>query len=378
MGGIVVTYNSSSALKTLTGLVGNQIYIGKQNLIGGPTIIIIHFPHIPHIPIVIPCPAPNQILGFVGLNSCSPTECRTYPESEYINPVLADLNNPDVFKNDSNTFIIKFDAWYSPDYITTIKLQEQTAGGSWSDIATLNNNNYGTYYRYYGRLYPSNITYVWNTTHPDYMGYKIEWRKVLNAFGEGIYRLNFSINNNSYLFCRCGVSEPFCLKTYSCANAQNTVKFEITLNGGVIGDADNTANLIDLCSMTYTDSIRFEGFFNYEKDEYDRKNVEYNNGIIYKVRDKVIKKFDLQTGRLPYWLHSRFRAYGLMADKLLVSDYNNNNPNYNINRKGVIADSGYEPMWNQSTRFARVKCSFKEDQQNLIRRRCCYIKGGQV
>lgn len=372
---MVITQNSNNNPSYLFGTISNSIYVGSSPLYGFPSIVN---------QIIIPKPNVNQALGLVKINPCNDPECRVYPEKTYINPVLAELtsNNaasaPDRYKNDSNTFLIEFASYYTNVYETLLTLESQI---DINEIWTYKNTLYqaNTTPPYIDNSFGRCIAYNTLPNHPDYCGYIINWNDVLSIYGEGIYRLKFTIiakNGNGY----CGISEPFCLKTYSCTNASNTVKFEITLNGGLIGDCDAPDILWNICGLTYSDSIRFEGFFNYEKDEYERKDVKYNNGIIYHVRDETIKKFELMTGRLPYWLHSRFRAYALMAggntntannDNLLVSDYNFNNPNYNINRKGVIPDSGYEPIWVQNSRYARVKVSFKEDQQNLIRRKCC-------
>jgi len=354
----IITFNDNTTPHSLQGTVGKEVFLGTGNLMGVPTMSEVLYPPKPiqAIPETVQ-PLVNQILGLVPFLPCVDSECRTYSESEYINIVLGHLTETDLYYNDTSTFLISFNAWYSLLYSTTIYLQEY-AGGTWSNIATLNDNTYGTYIPF--NTYP---------LQPSITGFIVKWRNVLSAFGEGIYRIR--ITGVGAKVNECGVSVPFCLKEYSCTNAMNTVKFEITLTSGLIGHHSNPAVLVNLCNITYTDSIRFEGFFGYEKADYERKNVEYNNGIIYKVRDEVIKKYDLQTGRLPKWLHDRFSAYALMADTILVSDYNYNNPDYGLKRKGVICDSGYEPVWVQNSRKARVKVSFKENQQNLIRKRCC-------
>lgn len=354
----VLTYNDNTAPYTLRGQTGKEIFLGTDNLKGTPTSDIVNMPVVyvewtgKTVNTTI-----HQVLGFVPLQPCTDNECRTYSDYPYINLVLADLSDANVYFNDSNTFMFRFDAWYSLLYTTEIILQE-LVGNTWTDIANLNDNTYGTY-----------IPYNTYALHPEYCGYQVAWREVLDAFGEGIFRIKTTIVGG--IIDACAASEPFCLKEWTCENAKNTVKFEATLTNGKIGDATNPAQLYDICGVTYTDSIRFEGFFGWEKAEFKRKNVEYNNGIIYKVRDEAIKTFALLTGRLPKWLHDRFKAYGLMADTLLVSDYNYNNADYNVKRKGVVCESGYEPDWRQYSRFAKVRVEFKENQQNLIRKRCC-------
>ena len=356
----VITVNDALKPHTLIGQTGRDIYLGLGNLTGSLTTTAVPLPDIP------PRPGPveptevtyiNQIGGFVALTPCEDPECREFSESLYINPVFADLTTTDPYFNDTSTFIINFNAWYSLGFTTTITLQQLIAG-VWTDVAVLNDNTYGTYI-------PYNTYYLL----PSYTGYIINWYNVLDEQGEGIYRIKFEIEGRK--IDECLVSEAFCLKAFDCFDASKTVKFEATLFGGYIGHAINPAILINLCGFTFTDSIRFKGFFGYEKAEYERKNVEYNNGIIYKIRDEVIKQFILFTGKIPKSTHDRFKAYGLMADKQLVSDYNYNNPDYQIKRKGVVCDGGYEPLWVQNSRRAKVKVAFKEDQQNLIRRRCC-------
>jgi|GEM_PF-5982857 len=356
-----VTYNLDFTPHSLRGVAGQEIYLGIGNLTGSTTGIVINFPEV--VPVLPAYPIEQQIvqlLGLVPLKPCTDYECRSYGAYEYINKVFGHLTDTDVYFNDSNTFMISFPAWYSLAYTTTITLQE-LVGTVWTDVIDLNDNTYGTY-----------IPYNTYADQPQYMGYIISWRNVLNLHGEGIYRIQFTIVGGH--IDACAASEPFCLEEYSCERAANTVKFEITLTNGTVGHATNPAILYDICGLTYTDSIRFEGFFGYERADFERKNVEYNNGIIYKIRDEVVKKFDLQTNRLPKWLHDTFKAYALMADTLLVSDYNYNNPDYSIKRKGIICDGGYEPQWQQFSRWAKVRVTFKENQQNLIRRRCCDMK----
>jgi hypothetical protein len=364
----VTTTNTNTTPHVQQGMASNKVNIGGTNTLG-----------VSQLSLTLPIPTPqpitykanvNQVLGFVPLNFCNDTECRTYPEGEYLNLVVGNLTNTDYYYNDYSSFIISNTYYYQLNQPTAMYLQERT-GGVWNTVATLTNNTYG-YYIPYG--VSSAHTAILGIGHNEYCGYIIDWRKVLLNLGEGIYRFTITVANAKRPLC--GQSEPFCLQAYDCNVVLNTVKFEAKLFGGTIGDCNNPARLVDLCNVTYRDNIRFEGFFGFEKAEYDRKTVEYNNGIIYRVRDEEVKKFDLQTGRLPKWLHDRFKAYGLMADNLLVSDYNENNPDYNIKRTGVVCDSGYDPVYVQNSRFQRVKVSFKEDQQNLIRRRCCNGKDG--
>jgi hypothetical protein len=66
-----------------------------------------------------------------------------------------------------------------------------------------------------------------------------------------------------------------------------------------------------------------------------------------------------------------------MSDKLFVSDYNYNNPDYSYNRKSVIKAGGYAPDYKVKgygsiySRLSRVSVDFKEGIQSVIKSLCC-------
>lgn len=132
--------------------------------------------------------------------------------------------------------------------------------------------------------------------------------------------------------------------------------------------------------VNWYDSIRVNGFFGREEKEYERNNIKYHTGIVNKIRDEAIRKFKWRSfgntadnpGRgLPFWFHDRFSVYGLMADDLLVSDYNYNNSDYNLKRYCVQADTGYSPEYKGNSRYSNVELDFKSKKQTLARNRCC-------
>lgn len=136
----------------------------------------------------------------------------------------------------------------------------------------------------------------------------------------------------------------------------------------------------DCGPLTWYDSIRIPGFFGREEKEYERNQIKYQTGIINKIRDEAIRKFkwrsfgssaDNPGNGLPFWFHDRFSVYGLMADNLLVSDYNLNNADYNLKRYCVVSDGGYSPDYKGNSRYSNVTLEFKSKKQTLARNRCC-------
>jgi hypothetical protein len=339
------------------------------------------------IPVSLPLSrlCPEQIIGLVPVFQCTNDECREYladslsDDHQYPLPVFADLTDTDPYKNDTNWWL--FNPPATGPFTTIVFYLDKKINGSWVQQATLNNNTYGTYYDH-------------TTLQCDYvpwLGYKITWRSVLSAFGEGIYR--FRLQSVIYFQTSCCASPPFCLKAFDCIAADRTVRWEASYAGGKFGSIDKDCYAWSFCccsvtSITYgspgttgaivpctpinwSDSIRLEGFFGFEKTSYERTKLKYVTGEIKKVRDEALQRFTWKSGNLPKWAHDRLKAYGLMADRLYVSDYNINNADYDIKQKWVVCDSGYEPAHKGYSRYSKVDVDFVEGCQYVFRNRCC-------
>lgn len=139
-------------------------------------------------------------------------------------------------------------------------------------------------------------------------------------------------------------------------------------NGGTNVSAQTNA---DATPILWQDAIRVGGEFGYETTEYERTSIKYQTGVINKIRDEALLKFKWKSSSLPWWFHERFKTYGLMADKTLVSDYNLNNADYSLKQYSVQLDSGYSPEFKGYTRNTLVNCEFKSATENLKRSRCC-------
>lgn len=321
---------------------------------------------------LVPLVCPDQDPRLLPFSKC---DCREWVNDDcYINPVFASTSDTDELKNDHSFFLVEFPFYYQYQWSTQnnslFSLQEWD-GTQWTNVALLISNTYGTYYDF-NSLCISN-----------WKGYDIDWRLVLNAFGEGFYRLKVAYSQFGYSGSL--VSEPFCLKEWTCAGTDVTVRWECTYVGGRIGSITDDRRVFEFCcvkagepgtaqivsSVTWNDQIRVYAFFGREKTEYERVNVEYNDGEIIQVRNEAIQKFEYESALQPKWVHDRLKAYAFMADQLYVTDYNWNNSDYDIDKKRVVCDGSYEPEYHEDTRFSFVKVQFKEGYQNVIRDRCC-------
>ena len=306
-----------------------------------------------------------------GMTDCANDECRYSISNDcYVNDVFASSYSDSVLKNDKTSFLFIYPftttAEYTNWYLAQFWLQRYTDGVGWSNVGIITGSTYGTYYDFQSLAFDN------------YKGVTIHWQNVLDAHGQGIYRLYTS--STIYGTTTCEVSPPYRLREFNCTIANKTVRFESYITGK-IGRIRNTAEsgvkdyagengLIDLTDINWYSSIRMPGFFGKEKTEYDRMTIEYENGQQVKVRDEAIQKYEFISGRLPKYVHDQFKIYFLMSDRLMVSDYNFNNADYFINQKEIYADGNYEPNHNLHSRLSTVTVQFKDRFQNVIKKYC--------
>lgn len=380
----VETFNSNSLPMTIAGVSGqlppppSVISIGGGVSKGNP---------------VEGVSAPVQIMGLVPVFPCTNQDCRSYgadyvtDDTQYTLPVFADPNygETNTYHNDFNSWWFQYPGTYNAVTSGDFQLQHYV-NGAWSTIATLNSTTYGVAYA--NNFQPNGIGVC---TGSNIYGYKISWKKVYNVFGIGTYRFYVS-GQYTGAYPYCYASPPFCLQVWTCTAVDETVKFEAQYKGGNVGSITTQGRSWNLCckahqfpSQPYTyypinwyDSIRFYGMFT--NTDYDKEvdSVKYQPGVIFKVRDEVIKKFKLfiggggSTKNAPLWLLERFVGYAMSADQLFVSDYNVNNPNYNLKKFWVVSDVGIKPLYKGYSRYMKViDTEFREGQQYIFRDRCC-------
>lgn len=308
-----------------------------------------------------------QVVGFSPMTDCSASSCRYWDaDCCFKIPVFAELqtttpdyapNQWDAAKNDQTSFLFQMPSYSTGNTNTMTIVLQKLAGSTWTNQAGLGDNTYGVFYGFYSLP----IYY--------YKGYTIYWRYVLNAFGEGCYRIRVAYLSNGREGCM--TSEPYQLREFSCARAHGTVRMDAKLYDGDIADINFDGVRQNLCGINWYDSIRFPAFFGYEKSDEEKRQIELTDGRILKMRDELVQNFELITSPLPKWFHDRFKAYGTMSDELRITDYNWNNSDYNINRKLIVRDGGYNPNYKIGSRLSTVTVKFKEGYQNVSRSLCC-------
>lgn len=195
-------------------------------------------------------------------------------DEDYMLPVFATDNCHDDYNNDFSSFLFKYKLGYNALQLGEFKLQE-LSGGSWSSIAILNDSSYGTIM--------SRICEIGN-----YQGYIIDWKKVFDTFGEGIYRFYLSNLTSESVINYCMHSPPFCLKEFSDNLASGTVKFEAKYKGGIFGKVDSQGETDTLCctpkfgaTNTWYTEIYFGCSKFYEPGDACWDTLQYNETLTF-------------------------------------------------------------------------------------------------
>jgi len=249
--------------------------------------------------------------------------------SDFSLKVLATTDTNDEYKNDRSSFIY----WFDPVVSAAVLVLQRYQNGDYEQVALLNDATYGTAYLY---------GFFTNVDGDKFVGYQLDWKEVLIAFGEGSYRVVCKITL-SYGGTGEKASNEFCLKTYSPILADVTVRLEYYLNG-ITADIDFDYKRKNFGELNWFNQLRLPGFFGYPSSEYETTTIMYNDGQQPFVEDNMVEEYNLMLKPLPYFVHNILKTDFMMADSAFVTDYNSRN-NSTFVKKQVIKKSGYAPKW---------------------------------
>lgn len=239
----------------------------------------------------------------------------------------------------------------------TMALEKET-NGVYNSVATLDNNTYGTYYA---------LGFFTNRFAERGVGYRIEWKNVLNEHGEGCYRIacNYTdaiLGNGAYY------SFEFDLKTYTAERADNTTRLEWVKNGK-IGAADNDSRVLDYGFNEWVNCLRIpDSFVIGGEGSYTRDEIKYQTGEIVWTQESQVEKYTFEIGLAPEYMHKYVKTEIFMSDQILITDYNTQNPTKHISR-AVRLDGDYSPNYQFGAEMAEVSCTLKQAIQNLTMKR---------
>lgn len=280
----------------------------------------------------------TQVLDPKKLNCCS----------DLVWNVLASSTDANELKNDINSFLW----WFNKDAISTAVLHLIKDNGT--PIQLTSSSIYGTAYNY---------GFYVNGSREKLVGYVIDWHKVIQVLGEGMYRVTCT-STTIFGGTTIQTSESYCLKEYTVERANNTVRIEYYIKG-ILGINKFDNKFRDYGTLNWYNQHRFNGHFQYVKSEYKKDYVQYTNGERQFVEDEQEPEYSLTLKPIPMFKHDVIRTDILQADDTIITDYNYKNID-NYYQKNVKISSSYEPKWNTLlSKLASVDLKFKQKTNKL-------------
>ena len=262
-----------------------------------------------------------------------------FKECCYTNYVFADLTSSDIYKND---FKGVFHQKQTSSETCTFILRELSSNTD----HVLNSSTYGVF-KNFGTI-PENLN----------LGiFKLEWRKVLQLHGEGAYTI---IKRITVVGISVDIpSNTYELRKYSIRRANGTVRVDTKHNGRMVGIG------VDFKGSNFETSLRTRGFFGNRDSNYIQDNHIYsNNEKTEQVSILEEKKYQFQMIRVPECITDDFFSFTMLANEIIVSDYNINNHSYEMIRIPVVFSDNGGTKYTPQTRNAIINITFEYRYKN--------------
>jgi hypothetical protein len=274
----------------------------------------------------------------------------------------------DPLYNDQTSILAKYDKNIYSDVVIVLQKWEN---GDWVDKQNLENGSLGADYEY-GQF----SDFGSSDGRLNYVGSVVKWQLVMFFHGEGTYRFKFEESKFALQGSESFYLFEYCLKEYLPHRADCTVRFD-WYTKGYRGDFENDQDIWDYTKVAsrvggdgWFNQMRLpDSFFGGNKSSYEREYIRYSNGQQVWISDEQVETYEFSSGMFPAELHDWIKTNILQADRILVTDYNKNNPNI-ITNKAIKPTSSYEPSWNYNNLKAFVTVEFEQEFQNRKKLRC--------
>lgn len=178
-----------------------------------------------------------------------------------------------------------------------IKLINKSTGQE----TVLNDDTLGTFYN------------AGDLSQPLKVGYIIDWQLVGTVLGNGTYQISITVTDfgnpittESHLY-KC---TPF-----SDIIADGTVKV-VTTNQGIIEGGE------DYDGITWSRSVRFDGFFGRPSFTIETTDYEDNDRRLNQNQDSIGITYNLSTDLMPSGVSNQLILNDILANRILIYDYN--------------------------------------------------------
>ena len=261
-------------------------------------------------------------------------------------PVFGDLNSDDLQNNDFTSLL----TFQFPGRTIEYFLLDENC----NEIAALNSSTYGVYYPINSFSIGNGFTFFQSR----FVGYKLDWKKVLQSFGSGVYKIK-ELTTYADLSTTEECSCFFDLSQYTDERANETVRIETTQNGYIIGQG------LDFTNTNWKQQIRIPGFFGNKQRRLEQDNYLDRNRNTTQIQDTLIHEFTLEPYFWPHCLRDEIDSI-LLANEILISDYNSDNTD-DLKNISVIPTSIDTEYFGKSKKAAD-EIKFEERRKNRVKR----------
>ena len=300
---------------------------------------------------------PEDILTFYGTNALN--ECVKFGSGSFAEQILglvpcyladATLCTSNCFtipvvEGDFNSFLFEF----SPSVTTAdFRLFKQNSVDDFVQVALLSANE--------GQPFDLGFS----TKYPNYAGFRLDWEKVTDLYGEGVYKfVVFDTDINQSL-----QSYPFRLKADTCENKDGTIYLEAT-NKGIYNNwkytKDNGLSLnYVLDGLEWLDSCRYPGKVVNTELEQTIEEIKYSNARLEQYYQEGTQTYDCNLFKLDYELFKRIEHYLKGKDIKLTND--NLDREYTLIKQNVLlTGEASSSKFAKNKNLYQVQIKFKDE-----------------
>lgn len=269
---------------------------------------------------------------------------RGFKECCYDNLVLGHLTDSKYQYNDFNSFYFK-KQMHSDD--CDFVLVEISTANEYS----LNDGTYGQYWDFGDFQMQPNLTV-----------YKVEWRKVLDILGTGLYQIKKVMTVAGIQFEE--LSNTFHLEHFSNELADKTVRLDSVMDGKLV-HLD-----VDFKGTGFTTSIRTQGYFGNRNPEYTQDNLVKRNYDTVQISMSQENEYQYQTSLLPVCITEEIYDFMLFGNKLYMNDYNLANHSYRYFKFPVELKGNKGSNYYPNIRDSRINLTFTDREKDKRKLNC--------
>jgi hypothetical protein len=191
----------------------------------------------------------------------------------------------------------------------------------------------------------------------NYKGIEVDFT-TLKATYPALNRVKFKVVHDVFGSITQTETHVFQIMLWNEVSANNTVRIE-TLNSGRIESGN------DYNELNWRRSVRIRGRFGDMKPELQRDDYMDGNRVIKQIQDQFIRKYTLETELLPQGILNMIAFNDMLANNIIISDYNLQNTNY----KGIeVVPETVNANYYEKNPNGSYEIEFKARKENDIKR----------